>query len=182
MARICIDMDGVLADTYQKFVDAYEREFGRELLRTELLGKKVYDLEGASHIRDLMYEPGFFRQNTVLPGAVAVVEHLYERHEVFVVTSTTEFRHSMLDKWEWLAEHFPFIHHSRMVFCGDKGIVHGDYMIDDKVSNLEGFNGTGLLFTSPDNHYDTGYRRVDSWGEVRDFFADRDRPDTASAG
>ncbi|NJC25050.1 5' nucleotidase, NT5C type [Neolewinella antarctica] len=170
MAKICIDMDGVMADTYQKFADAYLKEFGREPTRAELLGKKVYELDGAGHLRDLMYEPGFFRDVAVMPGAREVVAELYDGHDVYVVTSTMEFRNSFTDKWDWLGEHFPFIHHSKIVFCGKKDVVRGDFMIDDKEANLAGFNGTGLLFTALDNHYITGYHRVNDWTEVREYF------------
>ena len=169
MTRIIIDMDGVMADTYWKFARAYEGEFGRKLARAELLGKKVYELQGAAHLRNLMHEPGFFRDIDVMAGAREVVRELYERHEVFVVTSCTEFPTAFRDKWAWLREHFAFIDTSRMVFCGVKTVVHGDYMIDDKVANLKGFNGKGLLFSSPDNHYHTGFQRVNTWEEVRTF-------------
>lgn len=182
MARIIIDMDGVMADTYACFVDRYEQEFGRRPGREELLGKKAYDLPGAQHIRDAMYEPGFFALPTVLPDAVTVVEELYDEHEVFVVSTASEFKHAYLDKWEWLHEHFPFIHFERIVFCGTKSIVHGDYMIDDKTANLDGFNGMGLLFDSLDNHYHTGHHRVHNWREVREYFrAERERQMAISA-
>jgi len=170
MPRLIIDMDEVMADTYQKFVDAYAREFGRIPTDEELYGKKVYDLPGAAHLRDAMYERGFFRDVIPMPGAIEVVRELYEYYEVYVVTTATEFRYSFTDKYEWLEEHLPFIHYRRIVFCGDKNIVHGDFMIDDKVSNLSGFNGKGLLFTSRHNLNDSGYQRVENWQEVQSFF------------
>lgn len=163
-------MDGVLADTYVKFIDRYEAVFGRRPTREELLGRKVYDLEGAADIRNAMYEEGFFRDIAVMPGAVEVMRELYDNYEVYIVSTASEFKHSYRDKWEWLEEHFPFISFQRIVFCGNKSIVHGDYMIDDKVSNLTGFNGEGLLFDAPDNHYATEYRRVHNWAEIRDYF------------
>jgi 5'(3')-deoxyribonucleotidase len=172
MPRIIVDMDGVLADTYVKFIDRYEAAFGRRPTRKELLGRKVYDLEGAADIRNAMYEEGFFRDISVVPEAVEVMRELYDNHEVYIVSTAAEFKHSYKDKWEWLEEHFPFIHFNRIVFCGNKSIVHGDYMIDDKVSNLAGFNGKGLLFDALDNHYDTEYHRVHNWEEVRDYFRD----------
>ncbi len=170
MPRICIDMDGVLADTYVKFIDLYEERFGRRPTEEELRGKKVYELAGAADLRNAMYAPGFFRDPAVLPQAVEVVRELYENYEVFVVTTATEFKHSLRDKWEWLEEHFPFIHHRRIVLCGDKGIVRGDFMIDDKVSNLAGFDGTGLLFAARDNYFASGYHRVADWREVQAYF------------
>ncbi|MEM9258343.1 MAG: 5'(3')-deoxyribonucleotidase, partial [Bacteroidota bacterium] len=68
MPRLIIDMDEVMADTYEKFVEAYALEFGRRPSQEELHGKKVYDLPGASHLRDAMYEPGFFRDVKPMPG------------------------------------------------------------------------------------------------------------------
>jgi 5'-nucleotidase len=176
MPRIVVDMDGVLADTYAKFIDRYEASFGRRPTHEELLGRKVYDLEGAADIRNAMHEKGFFRDIAVIPGAVEVMRELYDKYEVYIVSTASEFKHSYRDKWEWLEEHFPFINFQRIVFCGDKHIVHGDYMIDDKVGNLAGFNGTGLLFDALDNHYDEEYHRVHDWAEVRaDFQSEREQ-------
>lgn len=171
--RIIIDMDEVLANTYAAFGKRYTERFGRVVTDEELVGKKYYDLEGAADLRNEMHKPGFFRQLEVVDGAQEVVRELYDRYEVFIVTTATEFKYSMRDKWEWLEEHFPFIYHGRYVFCGDKAIVHGDYMIDDKVLNLAPFNGTGILFDSPHNYYATGYHRVHDWQEVRAYFRER---------
>lgn len=164
-------MDEVLADTYVEFGLRFHQRFKRTVTDAELRGKKYYDLPGAADLRNAMHEPGFFRELPVMKGAVPVMRELYEQHEIYIVTTATEFKYSMLDKWEWLEEHFPFIHHTRIVFCGNKSIVHGDYMIDDKVRNLSSFNGTGLLFDSPHNVDETGYHRVHNWQEVGEFFA-----------
>ena len=168
--RIIVDMDEVLADTYHEFGRRYTARFGKVVSPAELVGKKYYDLPGAADLRNEMYKPGFFRDLPVMENAVPVLQELYEAHEVFIVTTATEFKYSMLDKWEWLEEHFPFIHHSRMVFCGSKSVVHGDYMIDDKASNLETFNGTGLLFDAPHNAFTEGYNRLYDWSEVQIYF------------
>lgn len=168
--RIIVDMDEVLADTYHEFGRRYAAQFGREVSAAELVGKKYYDLPGAADLRNEMYKPGFFRQLPVMDNAIPVLEELYATHEVFIVTTATEFKYSMLDKWEWLEEHFPFIHHSRMVFCGSKSVVYGDYMIDDKERNLSTFSGTGLLFDAPHNAHTAGYHRIHNWLEVAAYF------------
>lgn len=170
--RIIVDMDEVLADTYHEFGRRYVDRFGETVPTEALIGKKYYDLPAAAELRNEMYKPGFFRHLPVMENAVEVLQELYARHEVFIVTTATEFKFSMLDKWEWLEEHFPFIHHSRMVFCGNKAIVHGDYMIDDKARNLATFNGTGLLFDSPHNAYTEGYHRLHDWQAVRAYFGE----------
>ena len=171
MPRIIIDMDEVMADTYEKFHAAYEERTGRRLPPERLRGHKVYEADpGHADLRRMMFEEGFFRDVPVMADAPEVVRELYDNYEVYVVTTATEFKNSLRDKWEWLEEHFPFIHHRRIVLCGNKSVVHGDYMIDDKVHNLAGFNGTGLLFYSYHNHHDTGYPRVANWREVQAYF------------
>jgi len=170
MKRIALDMDEVIADVYPKFADYFEKEFGRRPDPSEYHGIKIYELDGASHIRDYIHEKGFFRDLPVMPHSQKVVQELLEHYEIFVVTAAMEFRNSFEDKFDWLAEHFPFIHWKNVVFCGDKSIVHADYMIDDHVRNLRTFKGKGLLYTASHNVQDTEYTRVNNWLEIREFF------------
>ena len=178
--RICIDMDEVMVDNYQRYHQIFEEWQGRKIDPEEYYGKRIYDLPGIEHMRDELRKPGFFRNLPAMKDAREVIEELYENYEVYVVTAATEFKHSFTDKWEWLEEHMPFIHWERIVFCGNKSIVHGDYMIDDKVSNLRTFNGQGILFTASHNVHDEGYHRVHNWLEVRDFFRDERAAELAS--
>jgi 5'(3')-deoxyribonucleotidase len=88
-------------------------------------------------------------------------------------------------KFRWLRRHFPFIPPAQIVFCGDKGIIDADYLIDDRARHFEGFKGSPLLFSAPHNAGERRYPRVDSWKDVREFFARLDegdvRPQSAGA-
>lgn len=170
MPRIIIDMDEVMADNFPAFHQVAKERFGRTVQPEEYRGMKLYNLPGLAEVRNVLHEKGHFRHLPVIENAVEVIRELYEHYEVYIVTTATEFRYSFLDKYEWLEEHFPFIHYSRIVFCGDKSIVHGDFMIDDKAKNLDSFQGTGLLFTSPPNLDEKRYHRVNNWLEVREYF------------
>jgi len=170
MKRIAIDMDEVIADVMPKFLELYELRFGKRLEREDYWGKKVYQIPGAEHIRDALYEKGFFQGLQVMPGSREGVRELMEHYDVFIVTAAMEFRNSFEDKYDWLQEHFPFIHWKNIVFCGDKSIVEADYMIDDHVSNLERFQGKPLLYTSSHNIHESRFTRVNNWEEVRAFF------------
>lgn len=170
MNRIAIDMDEVIADVRPKFLTLYEREFGRRPREEEYLGKKVYQLPGAARIRDFLQEKGFFAGLPVIPGSQEGIRELMERYDVFIVTAAMEFRASFEDKFDWLQEHFPFIHWKNIVFCGDKSIIEADYMIDDHAFNLERFRGRGLLFTASHNIEETRFTRVNNWEEVMSFF------------
>lgn len=168
--RIAIDMDEVIADVSPKFLDLYEREFGRRPEKEEYWGKKIYQVDGADRIRDYLFEKGFFADLSVMPGSREVIEWLSGHYDIFITTAAMEFRSSLEDKYDWLLEHFPFIHWKHFVFCGDKSIIRADYMIDDHLFNLRTFEGKGILFTASHNIGDEQFTRVDSWKEVKAFF------------
>lgn len=168
--RIALDMDEVIADIEHKFIQTYEREFGKRLSKEDLYGKKVYYFEGARYIRTFLFEKGFFRDLPVIADSQEVVEELMEHYDVFITTAAMEFRNCLEDKYDWLQEFFPAINWKNIVFCGDKSIIRADYMIDDHASNLRSFQGKGLLYTASHNVNETKFTRVNNWIEVRDFF------------
>jgi len=77
---------------------------------------------------------------------------------------------SFAAKFRWLERHFPFLPPSHIVFCGDKGIIDADYLIDDNPRQFRRFRGEGILFTSPHNKLIKGYRRVNNWLDVEELF------------
>jgi 5'(3')-deoxyribonucleotidase len=168
MARIAIDMDGVMADTAQQFINYYEQRYGVKIDRESLNGHPEAD--GFPHekgiIRSFLFEPGFFRTKPVIKDSQEVIKALYDKHEVFIVSAAIEFPGSLTEKLDWLQEHYPFISWQNIVFCGSKTIVQADYMIDDHVKNLQHFKGEALMFTAPHNINETAYKRVNSWEEV----------------
>lgn len=168
--RIALDMDEVIADIQPKFIQLYEREFGKRLTKEDLYGKKVYYFEGARYIREFLFEKGFFRDLPVIADSQEVVQELIQHYDVFITTAAMEFRNCFEDKYDWMQDFFPFINWKNIVFCGDKSIIRADYMIDDHASNLRSFQGKGLLFTASHNVDETEFTRLNNWLEVRDFF------------
>lgn len=170
MKRIALDMDEVIADVIPKFSDIFEAEFGRRPQLEEYQGKKIYDVNDASHIRHRLHDPGFFADLPVMEGSQEVVKWLNEHFDLYIVTAASEFRNSLADKHDWLRKNFPFIHWKKFVFCGDKSIIKADYLIDDHVRNLKKFSGKGVLYTASHNIYDSTFDRVNNWKEVRAYF------------
>jgi 5'(3')-deoxyribonucleotidase len=170
MMRIAIDMDEVLADPIYKFIQLYNRDYGVPLDLILEPGNEIYQ-HVPEHAKDKWFdyinEEGFFRDLRPLEGSVEAVKKLQEKYDVYIVSAAMEFRNSLVDKYDWLAEHFPFISWRNIMFCGDK-IVDVDVMIDDRAKNFVGFNGRKLLFTSPHNLLLTDYERVNNWQEVLD--------------
>ncbi|WP_461789326.1 5' nucleotidase, NT5C type [Pedobacter sp.] len=166
--RIAIDMDEVLADPIHKFIHLYNRDHQVPLDLVIAPGTEIFQnvpAEVSDQWFNYINEKGFFRDLPVIDGAVDAVKALQQKYEVYIVSAAMEFKNSLEDKLEWLAEHFPFISWKQIIFCGEK-IVDVDIMIDDRIKNFQNFDGRALLFTSPHNLLITDYERVDNWQQV----------------
>ena len=164
---IAIDMDGVLADVEDQYILWYERDYGIRVTREEMAARpeaEVFNEPGV--LRRFVLSPGFFRTLKVMPGAVEAVKKLMEHFEVYIVSAAIEFPLSLTEKLEWLGEHFPFIDWQHIVFCGNKGIISTDYMIDDYARNLDTCKGKTLMFHAYHNVGENHHPRVNNWEEV----------------
>jgi len=168
MKRLIVDMDDVMADATGQFINYYEKEFGVRIDRAILNGKGEGEgfPDNHSTVADFPYRANFFRTMEVNAGCQQVMEKLNQKYEVFIVSAAVEFPLSLHEKLKWLNEHFPFLTWKQIVFCGSKSVVHGDFMIDDLVHNLERFNGEKFIFTAPHNIHLNHFRRLNNWAEV----------------
>ncbi len=167
MQRIAVDMDGVLADVVERFLEWDERDHGVRQTIEQVSGRT--EQEAFPFVRKYVYTPTFFRGLKVMPDSKEVLAELNARYDVFIVSAATEFPQSLAEKQEWLTEHFPFITWQQIVFCGSKKIIQADIMIDDLFKNLDHFQGhSSLLFDQPHNaRADAGrHRRVYNWKEI----------------
>ena len=170
---ICVDMDEVIADALAEHLLRYNRDFGGNVTIADLHGRWIWDYvprERQQRLVDYMMSEDFFEVLEVMPHAQRVLARLQQRYDVFIATAAMEVPSSFNAKFKWLAMHFPFIPPQRIVFCGDKSILRGDYLIDDNPRQLRLFRGEGILFSAPANVYETEWRRVDSWLDVEKMF------------
>jgi 5'(3')-deoxyribonucleotidase len=171
--RIAIDMDEVTADALSRHLDLYNTHFQAAFTREHLHGKLLHEIVPGEHqeqVHQWVREVGFFRDLPVMPDCVEVIRELQERYEIFITTAAMQFPNSLIEKYDWLAKHLPFIPWTHLVFCGDKSIIAADYLIDDHAKNFVRFRGEGILFSAPHNVHVTGYRRVADWRDVRRMF------------
>jgi 5'(3')-deoxyribonucleotidase len=184
---IAVDMDEVIADALGEHLTRYNRDFAHELAqpltRAALHGRWLWDAVPPHRLPDLeryMLSPDFFRVLPVMPHAQRVLARLQTRYHLFIASAAMEVPSSFTPKFLWLAEHFPFIPPSHIVFCGDKSILRADFLIDDNPRQLRLFQDTapghtpreGILFTSPANINVTGFRRANDWLDVEALFLD----------
>ncbi|GAA0610456.1 5'-3'-deoxyribonucleotidase [Virgibacillus siamensis] len=172
MKRIAIDMDEVIADALPKHVTRFNQLHNDNIKIEDLNGIKLEDLrpEFQVEMKNILLEPTFFQDLAVMEDSQEVIKELNEHFEIFITTAAMEFPTSFTAKYEWLKEHFSFLNDMNFVFCGDKGILNADYLIDDNVHHFKRFSGKGILFSSPQNSNETGYDRVENWQEVRNYF------------
>lgn len=172
MKRIAIDMDEVIADFIPRHLQLYNEEHNESLTLEDLKGQKLR-LIRPQHIEKIigyLQDPTFFRHLEVIEDSQEVIKELSEQYEIFITTAAMEFPTSFAAKYEWLKEHFSFLNDLNFVFCGDKSIIHADFLIDDSPRHFKRFTGQGILYTAPHNIFETNYVRVNNWQEVREFF------------
>ncbi len=104
-----------------------------------------------------------------MKGAKEAVLQLSENFNIYIVSAAMEFPQSLIEKYEWMKEHFPFISWKNIILCGDKSIIGTDYMIDDHVRNLDTFKGKTIMFTAGHNVGINNHTRVNNWTEVINF-------------
>jgi 5'-nucleotidase len=173
MKRIAIDMDEVMADTMAHFLEMYNASFGVGLTADQLFGKRLFEVIEEAHrpaARDYFQHESFFAEIPVMEESQDVVKALTARYEVFITTAAMDVPCSFTPKFHWLQRHFPFIPTSHIVFCGDKSIIAGDYLIDDNIRHLTNFRGEGIIYTAPHNVDEMRFRRVNNWEDVRRMF------------
>lgn len=171
--RIAIDMDETIADSLKEHLRRYNTEFGAMIRTDDLCGKhleEVAPLDRRDAVRRAVRDESFFECLEVVEGAKQVIEELVREHEVFIVSAAMEIPESLAAKHRWLRRHFPFIPDRNIVFCGNKGIIDADYLIDDEARHFVRFPGIGILFSAPHNLNETKYRRVANWKEIHEEF------------
>lgn len=169
--RIFVDMDEVIADTYSAHIEIYNAEFSAALTPEQCFGKEVWQMVPEAHqqnVRKHARRRSFFRNLKPISNSIEMLAKLASEHEVYIASAAMQFPNSLEEKSDWLDEHIPFIPWQNRILCGDKHVLKGDILIDDRSYNLANFDGRGILFTSPHNVHTTGYERVNTWLELEE--------------
>lgn len=162
-----------MADALHEHLLRYNRDYNERLTVEDLEGKPIWDVIAADRhhvLEGYLRSEDFFANLQVMPDAQRVLKRLQSKYEVFIATAAMEIPTSFHQKFRWLEKHFPFIPPSHIVFCGDKGILRAEYLIDDNPRQLRRFEGEGILYSSPHNARVKGFTRVNHWLDVETLF------------
>lgn len=124
---VYVDMDEVLTDFYNHPVLKYPKEH--------------WD-------HPIMYNKGFFRGLPPLEGAIESVKKLINcsKYDVYIATRpVAKSPCSYSEKVEWIREYIPELL-EKIVMTQNKGLLIGDYLIDDTMSYGSVFDGEFIHF------------------------------------
>lgn len=170
--RIAIDMDETICDTMTRHLDWYNQEFNQTLVKEDLMGTKIYHRVPAEHLARVRSYPDnadFFVDLTPFDDAICVIHQLSHEYDIYIATAAMEHPASFTAKYNWLVKYLPFLSPLNFIFCGDKGVVNADYLIDDSSRHFQYFAGQGILFTAPHNVNETADVRVNNWQDVKEY-------------
>lgn len=124
---VYIDMDGVLAD-FDKRHD--------ELIAEGLTKTAAFK------------DPRAFEDLEPIEGAIEAWKSLQERFETYILSTPAWSNvRCWTDKRIWVEKYIGKSAHKKLVLCHNKGLLQGDYLIDDRIANgVADFNGVHIHF------------------------------------
>jgi 5'-nucleotidase len=174
--RILIDMDGVIADFDQGFLQRWRQRYPDKIYipveeRTTFYVKDQYPAELKPLVCEILMESSFFRDMLLVSGAKEALNDMEQgRFEIFICTSPlSTSRNCASEKYEWIERYLGSSWVKPVILTKDKTIVKADISIDDKPL-ITGVHNTPLwehiLYDRPYNR-EINRKRL-SWNNWRD--------------
>lgn len=102
---------------------------------------------------------GFFTSLDPLPGALEAYRQLEEYFEVYILTAPSYYNPlCYTEKRVWVEQHLGLERTPHLIICQRKGLLKGDYLIDDHP--YPEFEGEQLLYGQPP---------YENWQKVLDY-------------
>ncbi|MFT4309340.1 MAG: 5' nucleotidase, NT5C type [Candidatus Woesearchaeota archaeon] len=158
---LLVDMDGVIADFEQGFLDIYrvrhpDKPFIPIEDRSTFYLTDDYPADLVDMVRDITMSVGFFYSLPPIEGALEALPQLLVKNDVYICTSPLlENRTCVQEKYDWIQKYLGTKWKDRMILTKDKTLIEGDYLIDDK-PNIKGIvqpSWEQLLYYQPYNSH-----------------------------
>lgn len=171
---ILFDMDGVVVNIMENWLQEYNSETGDDLTVDRITAWETHTFaKEGTRIYDHMWREGFFNDAPPYPGALSGVKKIWDYgHEVYFASTPVASLWCAREKWNWVERTFPEIGRRNVILTWNKGMLRGDILVDDKPENLYEFMGTRFLMDRPWNRYhlpkddSCGLIRCYGWGDV----------------
>lgn len=170
--HILVDMDGVIANwgkQWDHVLDTHwpEARAPRHHQQTSFDLKAGLDAYDRDVVDMVMNHPNFYRDLDPFEGAAQAITNMQaDGHTVTICTSPwLSNKTCVADKLEWLERHIGEGWSSKAVITGDKTLVHGDILIDDKphIKGAHTPTWEHVLFDQPYNRDVANKQRITGW-------------------
>lgn len=172
MSRVLLDCDGVIADWTGAVAEVIKNVSGLEMDRTKWFNSKDLPKQYRFKVMGIISGEGFCRSFNPLPGAIEAIKELRGLgHDVHFVTSMWDCKSWVFDRNVWLVKHKLCDAPGGVTYTKDKYVVYGDYLVDDKISNVQKWqlawpDKTGIVWAQPWNAEYSGGLRMNNWDEL----------------
>jgi 5'-nucleotidase len=178
--RILVDMDGVIADFDQEFLQRWRKRHPDKFYipvenRAGFFVKDEYPQELQPLVAEILLEATFFQEMVPVPGAKEALEAMQAKGwEVFICSSPlATYGNCVLEKYKWVETFIGPSWVKKLILTKDKTIIKADYLIDDKpeITGMEKHpSWEHILYDRPYNR-GTNKKRVtwENWKNVFDF-------------
>lgn len=137
---VLVDMDNVLADFDQRIADIWKKKYP-DLPFVDLSEKNTFYLEDSMPkeysplIEEIFLQKGFFLSLPVISGAIEALKYLEQKGHTVRICSAPILRNKYCasEKLEWIKNHLGRDFCRKVIIVKDKTLVHGDFLIDDKL-------------------------------------------------
>lgn len=136
---VLVDMDGVLADFEQGFLNMWRAKHPDLFYvpveeRNTFYTYKQYPKELRPLTREVVRAAGFFGSLPPIPGALKGFKALVGTdHEIFICSSPLIGNPTgASEKFDWIEEHLGREWLGKLILAPDKTMVRGDILIDDR--------------------------------------------------
>lgn len=179
--RICVDIDGILADFVGEFLPHLNQKFGCDLTREDVICysfAKVINVpsEQVGNLITQLGNEGLYVRLQPVTGAVTAMRQLNKNHEVNLVTDRPIERHN--DTVEWLNAHG--IPHLQLYHCRNDErkafMLSNDIIIEDNLEYALAVANkrqcTVILYDHPwnrDGQLPANVHRVTSWQQATEL-------------
>lgn len=169
---ILVDVDNVLEDLNEAWVNAVNKKYGTNVSPNDIVSwdiERFFDGLSRTQVFSPLHDKKFWESIEPIDGAPEYLKKLIDDgHQVVLVTSSHP--DTIQYKYRFIVKYFPYISFKDIIFTSKKQMVRGDVMIDDAPHNLEGGGYIGLLMYSPHNReYEAeehGFIRVSNWEQI----------------
>lgn len=181
MTRVLLDCDGVMSNFVDAACEFIYQATGTRYFPEEIFDHDTFGFLGLKHLeRDLKEEieqHDWCLNMRPFPGARRGVQRLSKYADIVVVTAPYHANGWVMQRNEWLRRYMK-ISEVQVVYAENKGLVSGDFFVDDKVENCVEWstanpNGMAIVWNRPYNGGKDaqGFVRVNTWEALENIIA-----------